>query len=197
MFKYDKINSCGISVKDKLIPYFFDTKDGNGIEFYNGRRKRLNVSSGLVDPFNVQSLNVDVLYIKIGYDKIYGDVIGPFAKGLEEDLENHSDAGWKRMLEFDSFSTRSYMCHKYVPSPELVALGLPAGKHLPTDVVNWMETVSMTTGWYAILLSCYYPQLIAFISRYDRALTTTVLEELAFGFSTDPEKPKTKFWCLE
>ncbi|KII83644.1 hypothetical protein PLICRDRAFT_148036 [Plicaturopsis crispa FD-325 SS-3] len=157
LFKYDKLNSNGISVEAKRIPYHFDTKDGNGIQYFNGNRKRMNA----------------------GYEKIYRDVIDPFARGLEDDLYNGGHAGWDRMLEFDSYSTRSYMSHVYRPSSELVDIGLPPGKPLPTHVVSWLETQSMTTGWY------------------DRAFTDTVLGELSFGYSTDRSKPKPKFWCFD
>lgn len=152
LFKYDKINSNGISVDKHRIPYYFDTKDGNGIQYYNGHRKRLNAESTNPDPFNVKALGVDNVYITIGYDKLYGDVIGPFAKGLEDDLKSGGHAGWDKMLEYDSYSTRSYMSHAYKPSPELIKLGLPEGRPLPTAVVSWLETLSMTTGWYVNFL---------------------------------------------
>ncbi|KII91039.1 hypothetical protein PLICRDRAFT_52708 [Plicaturopsis crispa FD-325 SS-3] len=178
LFKYKKLNENGLSVEKKLIRYWFDTRDNNGIQYYNGIRKRLNVPADTVDPFDVEPLGVGEVYVKIGYKALFEDVIDRFAQGLKNDVSTGSDAGWKLMLQYDSYSTRSYMCHAYVPSPKLVAAGLPEGKHLPTDVVNWMETFTMTSGWY------------------DRALTTTVLEELSFGYPQDPKNP-VKFWCLE
>lgn len=84
------------------------------------------------------------------------------------------------MMKYDSYSTRSYMSHVYMPSDDFLRVhpDVPID-HLPTNVVNWMETMDKTTGWY------------------DRALTTTVLEEMAFGFTTKADYPPIKFSCLE
>jgi len=180
LFKYDKLKAPdGKQINEKLIEYYFDCRDGNGIQYYNGRRKRKNATSEDADFFRAKEVGVGDVYIKVGREKIYGDVIGRFANGLKDDMENGGDKGWKELMDCDSYSTRSYMSHKYRPGDELVAAGLPADEGLPTDVVNWMETYSMTTSWF------------------DRALTTTVLEELAFGY--DPAKPGyvPRFSCLD
>ncbi|KII90226.1 hypothetical protein PLICRDRAFT_584478 [Plicaturopsis crispa FD-325 SS-3] len=185
LFNYEKLNTGDIQVQKKLIPYYFDAKDGNGVYDYNGHRLREDeiptAQKYNPDPFDIQSLRVDSIYIKIGVKKIYDDVIGPFAELLEKDLESggKSKEGWKELLKYDSYSTRSFMCHAYRPSPKLVALGLPEGKSLPTNVVNWLETMSMTTSWF------------------DRAFITTILEEMAFGYTTKPNPPEVKYWCLD
>lgn len=49
LFSYDKLNTNGIDVEKHRIPYYFDTRDGNGIQYYNGNRKRLNVPATVPD----------------------------------------------------------------------------------------------------------------------------------------------------
>jgi hypothetical protein len=99
---------------------------------------------------------------------------------LEDDLEKNVNDGWIKLMKYDSYSARSYMTHVYEPSESFLQShpGFPEA-HLPTVVVNWMESLDKTTGWY------------------DRALTTTILEEMAFGFTTRENADPVKFWCLE
>ncbi|KAF8147675.1 flavin-containing amine oxidoreductase-domain containing protein [Crassisporium funariophilum] len=84
---------------------------------------------------------------------------------LYNDLKNHTHTGWNLMMRNDVYSTRAYMCFKYIPS---ASFGLPPD-HLSTRVVNWCETFDKSTGWY------------------DRALTETVLEAIAFGEAGDKD----------
>ena len=63
------------------------------------------------------------------------------------------------MLSVDDHSTRSYMTFAYTPN---ASLNIPE-QSLATNVVNWLETFDKSTGWY------------------DRGLTETVLEAIAFG----------------
>jgi hypothetical protein len=115
-----------------------------------------------------------------GYKAIFRDVIGQFAQGLERDMEQGTTIGWERLMSYDSYSTRSFMTHVYVPTDDFLRLNpdVPI-KPLPTNVVNWMEGLDKTTGWY------------------DRAFTSTILEEMAFGFTMKEANPDVKFYCLE
>ncbi|EUC58754.1 L-amino acid oxidase, partial [Rhizoctonia solani AG-3 Rhs1AP] len=67
------------------------------------------------------------------------------------------------------------MSIKYSPTP---SLGLPA-EPLPNDVVNWCETFDKSTGWY------------------DRALSETVLESIAFGWQPGPDPPPVDWFCID
>jgi len=184
LFKYDKLKAPdGVQIDKKRIEYFFDCKDKNGIQYYNGRRKRLNAETVDPDFFMAAEVGVDDVYIKAGRDKIYADVIGPFVKLLLKDMTEGGDEGWKNLMGVDSHSTRSYMTHTYVPSAEFREEfeELPENEGLPTDVVNWMETYSMTTSWF------------------DRAFATTILEEMAFGYGsgTGGVDYTPKFSCFD
>lgn len=144
-----------IGMEDKLVPYYYASDKSPGFQYYNGIRVRIGNHSD----FDASALGIDQSYIKAGPSAIIGDVINPFANALYDDLENHTTTGWDKMLGADAHSTRSYMSFAYTPSP---SLGIPED-HLSTGVVNWVETFDKSTGWY------------------DRGLTETVLEALAFG----------------
>ncbi|KAF8596137.1 amine oxidase [Ceratobasidium sp. AG-I] len=106
---------------------------------------------------------------------ITDDIISPFATRLLDDLKNGGSDGWKYMKEFDLHSTRSYMALRYTPSLDL---NIPKNP-LPNDVINWCETFDKSTGWY------------------DRALSETVLEAVAFGWHPGPHPPRTQWFCVD
>ncbi|KEP45817.1 flavin containing amine oxidase [Rhizoctonia solani 123E] len=164
-------------LKNRLQPYYFVAEKKNAFLDYNGVTKRQD-EPRLPDPFKA----ADVItsenkqqYISAGYDNIVKDVITPFATGIFDDLKNHTDKGWKMMMADDKYSTRAYMSIKYSPTP---SLGLPA-EPLPNDVVNWCETFDKSTGWY------------------DRALSETVLESIAFGWQPGPDPPPVDWFCID
>ena len=178
LFDYPPLNTSGISLKAKLKPFYFEgAGTNNAFLSYNGVTVRQNaVPPG--DPFKANQVIKDVdpnPYITAGTKAITDDVIAPFATRLLEDLQNGGTSGWKYMQSFDKYSTRAYMSLKYLPSPNL---NLP-NKPLPTDVVNWCETFDKSTGWY------------------DRALSETVLEAVAFGWQPGPDPPKAEWFCIE
>lgn len=180
LFDYPPLNSDGIALKAKLRPFYF-VGGGNNNTFYsyNGVTVLQNaMPSPDQDPFNAEQVIQDISpdpYIKAGAKAIVDDVIAPFATRLLQDLEDGGSVGWEYMKSFDQYSTRAYMSLKYIPSP---SLGLP-NKPLPTDVVNWCETFDKSTGWY------------------DRALSETVLEAVAFGWQPGPHPPRTPWFCIE
>ncbi|KAG1817807.1 hypothetical protein DFJ58DRAFT_833334 [Suillus subalutaceus] len=146
--------------------------NNNTLYSYNGVTVRQNAMPPS-DPFKADQVIQDVVssnpYIAVGVKAIMDDVIGPFATRLLDDLKTGGSEGWKYMRSFDHYSTRAYMQLKYIPSP---SLGLP-NKSLSTDVVNW------STGWY------------------DRALSETVLEAVAFGWHPGPNPPPTQWFCID
>lgn len=178
LFDYPPLNTPDIALKAKVKPYYFQAEDA--FLSYNGVTVKQNaVPAG--DPFHGASVIQDVdsqPYIDAGAKAIADDVIEPFATRLLEDLANGTHSGWDYLMSFDHYSTRAYMSTEYRPSDKL-PVKLP-DKALSTDVVNWVETFDKSTGWY------------------DRALSETVLEAIAFGWSpsTNPLNT-TPWWCIE
>ncbi|KAG1751233.1 hypothetical protein EDB19DRAFT_1676233 [Suillus lakei] len=179
LFDYPPLNKDNISLKTKVKPFYFvGGGNNNTLYSYNGVTVRQNAMPPQ-DPFKADQVIQDVVdsspYITAGVKAIMDDVIGPFATRLLDDLNTGGSEGWKYMQSFDHYSTRAYMQLKYIPSP---SLGLP-NESLPTDVVNWCETFDKSTGWY------------------DRALSETVLEAVAFGWHPGPNPPPTQWFCID
>ena len=154
LFKY-------IGLQDKLIDYFYTSDRSPGFQYYNGIRVRIGNQSD----FDALALGIEQSYITAGTSAIAKDVVSPFAEAIYDDLKSHTTrtTGWNKMLSVDAHSTRSYMTFAYTPSR---SLGIPE-KHLPTGVVNWLENLEESTGWY------------------DRGFTETVLDAIAFGQGGD------------
>ena len=144
-----------IGVQEKLVPYYYASNKSPGFQYYNGIRVRIGDHSD----FDAPALGINQSYIAAGTKAIVDDVVNPFAKALFDDLKDHTTTGWDKMLSADAHSTRSYMTFAYTPN---ASLGIPETS-LSTGVVNWLETFDKSTGWY------------------DRGLTETVLEAIAFG----------------
>lgn len=158
-----------LGMHDQLIPYYYQSNSQPGFQYYNGVRARIGQGS---PNFDAPALGINASYINVGVTNIVDDATGPFARELFNDLENHTTTGWDDMMANDVYSTRAYFSFKYLPSP---SLGL-APEHLTTRVINWLETFDKSTGWY------------------DRGLTETVLEAIAFGQAGDT----TVDWrCIE
>ncbi|KAG1849194.1 hypothetical protein F4604DRAFT_1907473 [Suillus subluteus] len=179
LFDYPPLNEGSISLKTKVKPFYFvGGGNNNTLYSYNGVTVRQNAMPPS-DPFKADQVIQDVVssnpYIAVGVKAIMDDVIGPFATRLLDDLKTGGSEGWKYMRSFDHYSTRAYMQLKYIPCP---SLGLP-NKSLSTDVVNWCETFDKSTGWY------------------DRALSETVLEAVAFGWHPGPNPPPTQWFCID
>jgi len=145
-----------LGMRKQLVPYYYSSNKRPGFQYFNGIRSRIGEGS---PNFDAPALGIDSALINIGVTNIVNDAVVPFARALFEDLQNHTTTGWDDMMKNDAYSTRSYFSFKYVPSP---SFGLPA-EHLSTRVINWLETFDKSTGWY------------------DRGLTETVLEAIAFG----------------
>ncbi|KAF9457573.1 hypothetical protein BDZ94DRAFT_1272826, partial [Collybia nuda] len=176
LFDYPPLNRGNIALGSKLKPYFFENH--NTFYSYNGVTVRRGEMPS-EEPFKADQVIRDTdpaPYIKAGTSAIVDDVITPFASRLLDDLDNGGTSGWEYMKSFDKYSTRAYMSLKYKPSPSLL---LP-DQSLPTDVVNWLETFDKSTGWY------------------DRALSETVLEAIAFSWQRPgPLLPPTKWFCID
>lgn len=178
LFDYEPLNTNGIALKKKLNPFLYvGGGNNNSIYSYNGVTLRQNaVPPG--DPFKAKDVILDTQpdpYIAAGTTAIMDDVIGRFAIPLLKDLETGKTDGWDKLMKYDKFSARAYMCREYTRS---FGLNIPDGP-LPTDVINWIETFDTSTG------------------GFDRALSEAVLEAMAFGWHPDGENaPRTDWYCI-
>lgn len=177
LFSYAPLNQPGNRLEDKLIPYYYYTASyyttppaqDNGFLYFNARRGRDVTDISQADSFLAAQVlpNMDPQstqrYIAAGARNIAEDVYKPFVDKLVADLETGSNSGWLYMQSYDQYSTRAYMSVTYQPSP---SLNIPEHP-LPTNVVNWCETFDKSTGWY------------------DRSLSESVLEGMAFGAGAD------------
>jgi len=184
LFNYPPLN-VGVEtpLASLLQKYYFQAAGGNGFLSYNGVTIRANNPDP--NPFKSEAVIKDVsrhaadAYINAGVENILHDALDGFITALQKDVETGSDEGWKKLMEFDAYSTRSYLSLVYKPSAAFQAT-LPPDLQLPDsplsmDVVNWCETFDKSTGWY------------------DRSLSETVLEAVAFG-NGDKDTP---WYCLE
>ncbi|KAH7332676.1 flavin-containing amine oxidoreductase-domain containing protein [Rhizoctonia solani] len=178
LFEYPPLNQGDLALKDKLKPFHFVGAGNNNTFFnYNGVSVCQNAMPD-VDPFKAEAVldsPEKKLYIAAGAKNIADDVIRPFAAGILDDLKNRTTTGWDHMMKYELHSTRSYMSIAYEPDPKL---NLPKGP-LPSDVVNWCETFDKSTGWY------------------DRSLSETVLEAIAFGWQPDSKTRPTHWFCID
>ena len=176
LFNYAPLNAGSLQLRQKLTPYYFSNP--NALKSYNGETHRqFEVQSTSFQPEAVIKDVNPTPYINAGYSLIVDDVVEPFASRIYADLENGTTTGWEYLMSFDHCSARAYMHILYRPSPSLQQdFGIP-NKPLSVDVVNWMETFDNSTG------------------AYDRALSETVLEAIAFGWH--PTSTETKWWCVK
>lgn len=174
LFNYRPLKYKGKQLSELLVPYYFTAVKNNAYLYYNGIRRRQNDIGA--EGFRAEELDVPPGYINVGADQIMSDAIRPFARVLMEDLTTSSTTGWDAMMRYDSYSTRGFMSTVYRPNP---SFNVPP-VNLPTQVVNWCETMSNSTG------------------SYDKAFTAMVLDELAFGFDPNPEDTeKVNWFCLD
>ncbi|KZV60672.1 FAD/NAD(P)-binding domain-containing protein [Peniophora sp. CONT] len=185
LFHYDKLNSDGLALAQKLKKYTFECPDA--LLSYNGATiKRRDWKD---DPFNSDTVIWDTehgsAYVKARAEAIVSDVIEPFATRILDDLKTGKHAGWDYLSTYDRYSARAYMSTVYRPSASLRA-GYPSlpDEPLSNDMVNWCETFESSTG------------------SFDRAFTELVLESIAFGWKPkdpcqDDKKDDTEWYCID
>ncbi|KAG8979970.1 hypothetical protein FRC05_007413 [Tulasnella sp. 425] len=133
LFESTQLNSDGIDIKGKMIKYEF--KSPNAFACYNGqppvRVKNLKLKTS---DFEFEEMGISPEDLAKGADTILWEkLLVDFVPLLLEDLKTNGDAGWKKLMEHDKHTSRSY-------------LGLVKG--LDTQTINWLETVSFGTGWF-------------------------------------------------
>ncbi|KAH6912095.1 hypothetical protein BKA70DRAFT_825599 [Coprinopsis sp. MPI-PUGE-AT-0042] len=154
-----------------LLEYFY--KNPQGIMYFNGLHATIEENKF---DFNAEALGVAEPYRAAGVQEICEDYLKEPLKDL---LEDSGPSGWENFKKkYDKYSTRSYLQFKYKPSQELRDSypDIP-DENLPTCVIDWLETLDKSSGWY------------------DRALSETVLEAIAFG--TAPGMAKPDWRCID
>jgi len=170
--EYGPLNEGRDRLRESLIPYYFQARDGSkpGSYYYNGIREP--VSSAPKGHFGAQHMGVDADYIRAGMDAIVGDVIQPFLRMILQDIETGERKGWEVLKANDSHTLRSYMATKYLPSANLE---LPP-QHLPNNVINWCGLLG---------------------GGSDGALTEVVFHSLAFSGIGDTNHGEAQWKCFE
>jgi hypothetical protein len=162
LFNYPPLNTGGdLALASKLIPYYYSAVNGTGRMYFNEVHSTVNANPA--SQFDAQAMDVPQPYINAGVSNLLNDAIGPLAEALFNDINTGTTAGWERMKELDPHSTRSYLAFNYTPSEKFAEQYQLSETPLDVDTINWAETFDKSTQWY------------------DRALTETVLEAVAFG----------------
>lgn len=160
---FDLIERIGVETGD----YQFKDKLGNSTLYYNNINKKRPAPNTPTKPQDFEITNIpNSPWGELGWEENVDNVVKPFANRLIEDFEKKEKDGWKLMMDYDKYSMRSYMAgNRTDTAPWLDKKGLMP---YPLDVVNWCETFDKSSGWY------------------DRGLTETVLESLAFSWDGKP-----------
>ncbi|EKM58811.1 uncharacterized protein PHACADRAFT_205061 [Phanerochaete carnosa HHB-10118-sp] len=149
----------------KTLKYYFKDKLGNSTLFYNDIvKKRTDESKIVPKDFNITGLPDK--WGSLGVEANMSNVIKPFKDGLIKDAKEHSEKGWELMMEYDRYSTRGYMSDRrsdYRPDLDEKKL-MP----YPVSIVEWCETFDGSS------------------TSFDRALTESVLDSLAFAYDDQP-----------
>ncbi|GJE93595.1 FAD-dependent oxidoreductase [Phanerochaete sordida] len=167
---FDLFDDLGL----KKLEYLFEDRDKNSTLFYNAvRRKR---QTDAVTPKQFRIHNVPDRWGSLGIKANMQNVTKPFTDALKNDVENGGNEGWKLMMKYDIYSTRAYMQGRRSDwTQELDKKNLMP---YPIRVVEWCETFTEATSFF------------------DRALTETVLDALAFDYSDDPDNP-IQWYCID
>ena len=175
LVEYPPLNEGQDPLKDKLIPYYYTTRDPShpGFNYYNGIIEK--ISNQPKGPFDAEAMNVNTDYAQTGADAINSDTTDPFIRMLVNDLQTDKTSGWDVLKANDSYSVRAYMAAKYMPS---FNLNLPP-QHLPSNVINWCALLGGSS------------------EGYDRALTESVFASLAFAKVGDSDYGDVDWKCFE
>jgi hypothetical protein len=155
----DLFDTDGQLLKQKLVDYHFsaqncDDQNKGGIYYFHGVRAWENdLKTGELEEEQVERLakgfGIDKAFIKLGYMALYHDIADTFVSRLRKDLATNSRDGWAALMDYDNWSTRSYLSNAYLPSNdirhELLCHGYktPLGRGLPTNVVDWSVSINL------------------------------------------------------
>ncbi|KIP05274.1 hypothetical protein PHLGIDRAFT_128999 [Phlebiopsis gigantea 11061_1 CR5-6] len=149
----------------KLGEYQFSDIAGNSILYYNNINRKRSVSPITPQDFEITGVPARP-WGELGVEANLSNVTRPFADRLIRDVETGGSEGWELMMRYDQYSMKAYMAgNRSDAHPEDVP-DIDAA-HLmpyPINVVNWCEAFDTSS------------------SAFDKALTETVLESLAFAW---------------
>lgn len=149
----------------KLGDYYFKDKNGNSTLLYNNINRQRFDGSVKPSDFNISGI-ISEPWGNLGWQTNVSNVVDPFSTALIQDFKEKRQEGWELMMKYDQYSMRAYMAgNRSDARPSLDKEGLMP---YPLNVVNWCETFDKSSGWY------------------DRGLTETVLESLAFQYDGSP-----------
>lgn len=167
--------------RGKLVDY--KMKSDNAILMYNNVRV-VGSKTTTGDPFG---FNIPPEYINFEFNGIKGaaglleSALNRFKKAISGNFEE----GWKMLREFDGVSTRIYLRFMIVdPTRYPTAEAIDEMKYpkcgIPANVVQWMETMTYSSGWF------------------DRGFSETVLEDLDFNFvDGEGNKVDVSWYCVD
>ncbi|QRV77268.1 Flavin containing amine oxidoreductase [Ceratobasidium sp. AG-Ba] len=130
--------------------------------YYNGVRIQRKNATGQEFKASVsEGGNVPDEWAKEGYTKLMDITCGRWIRALREDYEKN----FPKLLELDEYSTRGVMAFKVWPEERDRdgKIIVEEKKRYPTAVINWLETMTYSAGWF------------------DRAFVETILESYAFA----------------
>ncbi|KAL5496076.1 hypothetical protein ACEPAH_3169 [Sanghuangporus vaninii] len=162
-------NRLGIWEKDKLIPYIFESP--NSMLYYNSVLVQHDKHRGNPEDFGISDITGHT------WPELVKNVVDPFAEKLAEDVNAGGKAGWELLMKYDKYSTRAYMAgNRSDALPELDKLGLMP---YSLEAVSCCETFDKSTAWY------------------DRGLSETVIETLAFAWPESDLDREIKWFCVD
>ncbi|KAG8719775.1 hypothetical protein FRC09_010643 [Ceratobasidium sp. 395] len=151
-----------------LLKYYMPSDD-NTILLYNNIRVKRKDSAGVT--FNAQITkggSVPDYWVNLGVTHLMRNVYGRFLDALRKDYAQ----GYKEVMVYDNHSTRSLMAFVTLPTITDPVTGLevyPCKEPYPVEVINWLELMTFSVGWF------------------DRSFSETIFELLAF--SEDQVRP--------
>ncbi|KAG8738210.1 hypothetical protein FRC10_007146 [Ceratobasidium sp. 414] len=144
-----------------LLDYHMTTKES--WMYYNNIRVQRGDATGQDFGASIsKGGNVPDEWAKIGHDELMRNVYKRFLDALKANYKK----GYEELMEYDNHSTRSLMAFVTLPEIKDPATGgvlYPKKDLYPVEVINWLETMTFSVGWF------------------DRAFSETILELLAFA----------------
>ncbi|CAE6452533.1 unnamed protein product [Rhizoctonia solani] len=157
-----------------LLEYRMKTEES--FLYYNGIRvQRSNAQGQDFGARQSQRGNVPDEWVDKGYDNLLNNVYARWLYALRKDFKKNFEL---LVAKYDKHSTRSLMAFVEFPvvdDPETGEVIFPAKELYPTTVINWLETMAFSVGWF------------------DRAFVETILEMYAFAEGL----PDTKWRCVK
>lgn len=140
-----------LKIGDKFIPYIMNS-DNQFLE-YNSQRvqQKAVIQQPTADWFKDSSSAGGLVpseFINMGVDHWLGECFTPFKKLLVENWEK----GWRKLMEFDEYSARTFMMLPFDIKNEDGTSFLKKEAY-PNSAINWMERMNTGTGLFDMAFS--------------------------------------------